>query len=249
MSKQKQESDSESQPNEANHLGQLTSCVHCICAGLGTNVVARRLLGLCPLLAVSTSVLKALAISILLFLVSLLSTSLGSLLRATIYWRFKPIYFAVLASVSTMIVVNVSGIFFPLLIDSLGIYGLLLAANCLVIAQLQQVAEHAPLTTVVSRVAHDGWWTVVFVSLIASIREFGTHQLLFHDLSILKNLPVVREETIWLPFFAEPAGALITLAFVLGLINWYQGLQESEGNYENDGLHAQRERVQETLSG
>ena len=199
----------------------LLGCANCMCGGLANNVAARRLLGLCPLLALTHSLLKALTIGFLLLLVGLLSACLCSLLRATIFWRFKPIYFALLASISTIIVVNGAGILFPLLIDTLGVYALLLAANCLVIAQLQEVAEHSPLPQVASRVASDGAWMMVFLAVIATVRELGAYGRVFHDIAILNNLPVLNELTPGFSILAEPAGAFFVLALLLALINWY----------------------------
>ena len=200
----------------------VAGCINCVCSNLSQNVMARRLLGLCPLLATTDSLLKALTMALMLIAVGLLSASVGSVLRATIYWRFKPIYFAVLASVSTLVVVNAVGGFFPVLINALGIYALLLAANCQIIAQLQDLAEHAPLNRVAARVLHDGMWVLVFMVLIASVREFGAYGTLLHDLSLALNASAQAEPLGWLPILRQPAGALIILALILGILNKVQ---------------------------
>ena len=212
----------------------LLGCAQCVCGGLANNVAARRLLGLCPLLALTHSLLKALTIGLLLLLVGLVSACLGSLMRATIFWRFKPIYFALLASTSTVIVVNGVGILFPLLIDTLGVYALLLAANCLVIAQLQEVAEHAPLPQVASRVARDSAWIMLFLVVIAVIREFGAFGSVFHDLAILNNLPVIGELSHGFSILSEPAGAFFVLALLLALINLYDSTRATNLAEKND---------------
>ncbi|MGR8949995.1 MAG: Rnf-Nqr domain containing protein [Gammaproteobacteria bacterium] len=205
----------------------IVGCATCFCANVSDNVMARRLLGLCPLLATTDSVIKAAMMATLLVLVGLLSASLASILRATVYWRFKPIYFAVLGSVATLVVVNAAAVVFPVLIDALGIYALLLAANCQIIAQLQELAEHAPLKQVSRRVLHDGIWILAFMVLIASIREFGAYGGLLHDLSLTANLSINHEPKGWLPVLREPAGALIILSIVLAVLNHLKPSQSS----------------------
>lgn len=204
-----------------NRQDRLWTCANCLCGGLSSNPMASRLLGLCPLLAVTTSVLKAVTMAGLLMLVSLLSTCFGSVLRASVFWRFKPIYFALVASLSTIIVVNAAGIFFPLLVDSLGVYALLLAANCLVISQLQEIAEHAPVLPVVRRVTRDSLWISAFLLVMATLREFGTYGGLFHDKALLEN-SLAADSPRWISILGEPAGALLLLAILLALINYYQ---------------------------
>ena len=219
------------------------ACAHCLCAGVANNIIARRLLGLCPLLAMSTSVIKGFAIGILLLLVCLVSACLGSVLRASIFWRFKPIYFATLASVSTVMVVNAAGIFFPVLIEALGVYALLLAANCVVIAQLQELAEHTEVKRVFTRVARDVLWVLLFVSIIAFIRELGAFGSLLHDISMLENSVPTEASSMWIPIFARPAGALFVLALLLALINYGQALARN-------GLPTTRAQIgQQAVSG
>ena len=228
---------------------KILACANCICGGLANNTAARRLLGLCPLLALTHSLLKALTIGLLLLLVSLLSACLGSLLRATIFWRFKPIYFALLASLSTIVCVNAVGILFPLLVDTLGVYALLLAANCLVIAQLQEVAEHAPLPNVVSRVMKDGVWILLFLAVIATIRELGAFGRLFHDIAIIHNLPVINEVSRGLSMLADPAGAFIVLALLLALINVYDSFRSRAATKPEQDPDTQAEILKGDLGG
>lgn len=209
-------------------------CADCICRNLAQSSPAMRLLGLCPLLAVTNSVLKALTISVLLVLVSILSSSIGTLLRGAVFWRLKPLYFAVLASVSTMIVVNGLGVYFPLLVDSLGIYALLLAANCQVISQLQELAEHAPIEQVLPLVVRDGFWVLVLVVCVAVIREFAAYGTILHDWPLFHGVPVNEVANGLLPFIAEPAGALITFGLILGAINLYTLRRPAVGSEKID---------------
>jgi electron transport complex protein RnfE len=210
-------------------------CTDCLCRNLAQSSPAMRLLGLCPLLAVTTSVLKALTISLLLLLVSVLSSGIGTLLQGTIFWRLKPLYFAILASVSTMIVVNGVGVYFPLIVDSLGIYALLIAANCQVISQLQELAEHASFTRVLSLVARDGFWVLLLAVVVALIREVVAFGTVFHDWPLLFGVPVKHEANGLLPFVAEPAGALIIFGLLLGALNVFT-LPRSEAEPQENQL-------------
>lgn len=200
----------------------IPQCANCLCQNLGNSSIAARLIGLCPLLAVSTSLVKALSISLLLIVVGLISTLIACLLRSTIYWRLKPVYFATVASVATVLVVNSLGIYFPFLIDALGIYALLLAANCLVIAKLQEVAEHAPLTVALRGMVQDGLWITIFVMIVGGLREILSKGSIFHDIGLLNNEEIPLAEVGLLPIFADPAGALITVALLLAMIKHFE---------------------------
>ena len=81
------------------------------------------------------------------------------------------------------------------------------------------MAEHAPLNRVVARVFQDGMWVLVFMVLIASVREFGAYGTLLHDLSLASNMSAQAEPLGWLPILRQPAGALIILALILGILN------------------------------
>lgn len=200
---------------------QLARCVNCVCGNLAESSLAARLLGLCPILAVTTSVLKAFTIAILLLMVGIMSTLIGTILKSMVLWQLKPVYFAVLASVSTIIVVNAVGVYFPLLVDSLGIYALLIAANCQVLSQLQETAEHSSLSQALPRVIKDGCWVLVFAVIIAIIREFAAHGSLLHDWRLIYGLPTEIAPIGWAPLLADPAGALIVFAILLGMLNLF----------------------------
>ncbi len=196
-------------------------CADCVCNIVTKNPVTLRLLGLCPLLAVSNTTVKAAALSILLVTVVILSASVTSVLRHCVSWRLKPIHHALIASFTTAAVIAITGIRHYELVAALGIYPALIASNCLVLSFMQEFAERNALAPTVSKVLRDAAYIVVFFGLFGALREFGAYGSLFTDLQLVHgDYPlgsVTRAGPI--PIMASAPGALLALALILAGAN------------------------------
>ena len=104
-----------------------------------------QLLGLCPLLAVTTSLVNGLGLGIATMLVLTMSNALVSLTRRWITPDIRiPIYVLIIASLVTCIELIFKA-WFPMLDRSLGIFIPLIVTNCAIVARAEVFASRNPV--------------------------------------------------------------------------------------------------------
>jgi electron transport complex protein RnfE len=188
-------------------------CAGCACAAVTRNPATARLLGLCPLLAVSDTVFKAVALGLLFALVVIACGTLASLFRYCVSWRLKPMYHALIASFVTALVIAGFSIVDYAAIAALGIYPALLASNCFVLSFMQEIAERKSGLMTLKRAASDTVSVLVFLIAFAAIRELAAYGVLF------TGIQADAVATGPLAIAASAPGALLTFALVLAAIN------------------------------
>lgn len=130
-----------------------------------------QLLGMCPLLAVTTSAANALGLGIATIAVLTISSFVISLLRKIIMPEVRiPIYVVLIASLVTVVRFEVEA-YFPELYRQLGIYLALIATNCIIMGRAEAFAgRNNPFRATVDAIACGiGFTLVLFV--LGAIRE------------------------------------------------------------------------------
>jgi len=194
-------------------MADLRHCAKCTCTGIAHNPVTVRMLGLCPLLAVSNTTSKALVLGLLFAAVVLVAAAVVALLRHTVSWRLKPMYYALVGSFVTTAVISEAAILDYAAVAALGIYPALIASNCFILSFMQEIAERNALTVTLRRGLRDVASIVIFLVLFAALRELIAHG----TLSIFVSADMVPAGP--LPLIASAPGALLTLALVLAAAN------------------------------
>ena len=130
-----------------------------------------QLLGMCPLLAVTTSAANALGLGIATILVLMLSSSAIALIRRLIVPEVRiPIYVIIIAALVTVVRFEVEASF-PALYQQLGIYLSLIATNCIIMGRAEAFAGHnGVIRSLVDAIASGIGFTLVLFAL-GSIRE------------------------------------------------------------------------------
>ena len=130
-----------------------------------------QLLGMCPLLAVTTSAANALGLGIATILVLMLSSSAIALIRRLIVPEVRiPIYVIIIAALVTVVRFEVDANF-PALYQQLGIYLSLIATNCIIMGRAEAFAGHnGVIRSLVDAIASGIGFTLVLFAL-GSIRE------------------------------------------------------------------------------
>ena len=130
-----------------------------------------QLLGMCPLLAVTTSAANALGLGIATILVLMLSSSAIALIRRLIVPEVRiPIYVIIIAALVTVVRFEVEANF-PALYQQLGIYLSLIATNCIIMGRAEAFAGHnGVIRSLVDAIASGIGFTLVLFAL-GSIRE------------------------------------------------------------------------------
>ena len=168
-------------------------------------------LGLCPTLAVSVSVVNGIGMGIAATFVLLGSSIMISLIRDFIPDKIRiPCYIVVIATFVTITELCMKA-YSPALDRSLGIYVPLIVVNCIVLGRAEAFACKNNLVSSFSDGLGMGIGFTLALILISAIREFlGSGQILGHTL-------IKAFEPIFV--FGMPSGALLVIGLLLGLFN------------------------------
>ncbi len=177
------------------------------------NPVLRLALGLCPALAVSSSVFNGIGMGISVIFVLIMSNLLISLMRKGIPAKIRiPVFIVVIATFVT-VVEMVMQAFQPALFRNLGIFVPLIVVNCIILGRAEAFASrNDPLISIIDGVGMGVGFTFALV-LIATVREvLGNGTWL--------GITVVPSgfEPVLLMMLAP--GAFITMGFILAVFNW-----------------------------
>lgn len=181
-----------------------------------------QLLGLCPLLAVSNSVVNALGLGVATALVLGSSNLLVSLFRNQVIAAIRlPAFVLLIAALTTCIELLMQAFTFKLY-QALGIFIPLIVTNCVLLGRAEGFAsKHTPLPAMFDGLMMGLGFTVVLV-VIGAIRELLGTGALFANLDQL--LPFATHAKVQLfhtdsPFLLAilPPGAFLVLGFLIAL--------------------------------
>jgi len=140
--------------------------------GLGReNPLLVYLLGLCPALAVSDLVSKALGLGIGVVLVLLAAVAVARLLRPVIPERLQPLVWLVIVAALVSLLDLAMRAWLPALRQQLGLYLQLLAVNCLILGLVERLARASSLSRCLRLAAGQGAGFALALLLIALVRE------------------------------------------------------------------------------
>lgn len=176
------------------------------------NPTFRLVLGMCPTLAITTTVLNGLGMGLATMFVLVFSNLLISLLRKIIPDKIRIPAFIVIIATFVTIVEMVMNKFMYDLYESLGVFIALITVNCIVFARAESYASANPaLDSAVDGLAM-GLGFTVSLSVMGFIRELLSAGTVF-GLTVLGD---------WYPkmnFFAQPAGGFLTLGLLMAVFN------------------------------
>lgn len=165
-----------------------------------------QLLGLCPLLAVSTTVANALGLAAATALVLIGSAALVSMLRHAIPRDVRlPCFVLIVATFTTLANLAIEAWAFGLY-ERIGLFVQIIVTNCVILGRLEQVAAKEPL----GRTLRDALRVAaLFAAAIACLG--GARQLLAAGF----------------PLAASPPGAFVVAGLLLALVYRLQALRTS----------------------
>ena len=194
------------------------------------NPTFRLVLGMCPTLAVTTSVLNGLGMGLATAFVLVCSNLVISPLRNFIPSKVRiPAFIVVIASFVT-IVQLVLNAFLPDLASSLGLFIPLIVVNCIIFARAEAFAsKNGPLASMTDGLGM-GLGFTVSLTLISAVRELiGSGTLL--------GFPVLGANYPGVLLFVLAPGGYITLGLVMVAFNTVMGRIDKRRrakNAEND---------------
>jgi len=177
------------------------------------NPVFRLTLGLCPTLAVTTSVENGIGMGLATMIVLVSSNIIISLVRNLVPKKIRiPIFITIIATFVTIVEMLMQA-YNPALHKSLGIFVPLIVVNCIILGRAEAFASKKNVFISAIDGIGMGLGFTLSLILISAIREvLGNGTMLGIPVAPVTYQPVL--------LMILPPGAFLTLGYVLGFFNW-----------------------------
>ncbi len=177
------------------------------------NPTFKLLLGICPTLAVTTSIKNGIGMGLATTFVLLGSNIVISLLRNFIPDKIRIPAFIVIISTFVTLIDLFMAAYAPDLHEALGIFIPLIVVNCIIMGRAEAYASRSPVMLSIADALGMGVGFTLSLSLISFIRELlGSGTVLGYDLLTSFYDPAVM--------MILPPGAFLTMGLLLGLLNY-----------------------------
>ena len=204
----------------------------CIFNGIFTeNPILVLMIGMCPTLAVTTSVSNAIGMGLSTTAVLVASNALISLVRKITPDRVRiPIYIVIVASFVTLIEFLIKA-YFPALYESLGIYIPLIVVNCIIFGRAEAFAGKNNVINSIGDGIGMGLGFTFGIILISAIRELIGSGSIYGYTFVHENYCAA--------LFVLPPGAFLVLAFLTAIQNKLRlpSASNKKEGCDNDCLH------------
>jgi len=181
------------------------------------NPVFALLLGMCPTLAVTTTVGAALTMGASVIFVLICSNIVISMMRNLLKPHLRILMFTLTISTFVTIADLSLKAFLPDMSAKLGPFIPLIIVNCLIICRAEACASKNGIIVSITDAIGSGLGFTLALSILAAIRELlSTGQIL--GFTILANTETGGWYTPWAAM-AMPVGAFVTLGLLLGVVN------------------------------
>jgi electron transport complex protein RnfE len=184
-----------------------------------------QLLGLCPTLAVTTSVVNGLSLGLATALVMAAANGAVSPVRKFVPAEIRvPVFILVIAALVTVIDLTIHGFAAPLH-KVLGIFIPLIVVNCIVLARVESfAAKNTPVPSILDGLMM-GLGLAIVLAILGGIRELIGKGTLFSGLDLALG-PDFKHYMLSIPDYQGfllailPPGAFLGLACLIAFRNW-----------------------------
>lgn len=188
------------------------------------NVILTQVLGLCPLLAVSTSMVNAVSLGLATIVVMALANLSISALRALIPYEIRiPVFILIIAALVTVVDLSFNAWLHDLYLV-LGIFIPLIVTNCIVLARVEAYAAKNPVGASTMDGIMMGVGFVWVIGLLGLVREFVGQGTLFSGIEMLipslSAWQVLPEDYPGFLVAMLPPGAFFVLGLMIAARNW-----------------------------
>jgi electron transport complex protein RnfE len=191
------------------------------------NVALVQLLGLCPLLAVTSTVVNGIGLGLATLITLVLSNTIVSLIRGFVRSEVRlPVFVLIIASVVTIIELSMQALFYDLYLV-LGIFIPLIVTNCAIIGRAEGFASRNPAGPAALDGLMMGFGFLCVLAVLGGMREiigFGTlfanAELMFGDGAQALTFELNRDYGGFL-LAVLPPGAFFGLAILIAAKNWF----------------------------
>ncbi len=180
---------------------------------LPENPVYRQLLGMCPVLAVTTGMKAAMTMAGAVAFVLICANILVSLIRGLLKPHLRILVFTLTIATFVTIADRFLAAYMYQMSKQLGPYIPLIIVNCIIICRCEVCASKQGVFTAAGDALGQSLGFALALTTLASVREIlGTGSWF--------GLRVMPESWPNWSIMIGPAGAFITLGLLLGLVNW-----------------------------
>lgn len=196
---------------------------------LTNNPVFVQLLGMCPTLATTTSVMNALGMGVAVIAVLAFSNLFISLLRRIIPKEVRiASYIVIISGFVTMVELLIKA-FFPAIDAALGLFIPLIVVNCVILARAEAFAsKNGPIESFLDGIA-TGIGFMVALVLIAFVRELLGSGALFSAADGSGGVKIFGDWYSPATIFLMPTGAFLTLGFIIAAVQKIRNTAEERG--------------------
>ena len=188
------------------------------------NTILSQVLGLCPLLAVSTNLVNAVSLGLATVVVMMLANFAISALRAFIPYEIRiPVFILIIAALVTVVDLAFNAFLHDLYLV-LGIFIPLIVTNCIVLARVEAFAAKNGLRASTLDGLMMGVGFVWVIALLGGVREligqgtlFSGIEMIFPTLSGIQVLPADYPGFL---IAILPPGAFFVLGLLIAGRNW-----------------------------
>ncbi|MEW6164296.1 MAG: electron transport complex subunit E [Pseudomonadota bacterium] len=190
------------------------------------NAILAQLLGLCPLLAVSSTMVNALSLGLATILVMALANFGVSLLRGFIPYEIRiPVFILIIAALVTVVDLLFNAFLHDLYLV-LGIFIPLIVTNCIVLARVEAFAAKNGVGLATFDGIMMGVGFVWVIGLLGAIREFVGQGTLFSGIEMILPgagaIQVLPEDYPGFLIAILPPGAFFVLGLMIAGRNWLE---------------------------
>jgi electron transport complex protein RnfE len=179
---------------------------------LRENPVFVLLLGMCPVLGVTSSAINGLGMGLATTFVLVMSNMVVSLVKNQIPSKVRiPSFIVIIASFVTIVEMVMEG-FLPELYNQLGLFIPLIVVNCLILGRAEAFAsKHNFVSSLIDGLGMGLGFTFA-LTLLGAVREMLGSGTIF-------NVSFIPDDAHTFLLFVMPPGAFIALGFLIAFIN------------------------------
>ncbi len=172
-----------------------------------------QLLGMCPTLATTTSIINGVGMGLSATVVLVMSNVLISLLRKLIPEKVRIAAYIVIIAAFVTVVEMCLKAYIPTIAEQLGIFIPLIVVNCIILARAEAFASKNSVLASAFDGLGMGLGFTAALAIISAVREFlGAGTLL--------GIQIYGEKITPMSIITMPPGGFITLGLLIALINY-----------------------------
>lgn len=185
---------------------------------LSNNPVFVQLLGMCPTLATTTSVINAIGMGAAVIVVLMFSNLFISLIRNIVPKQIRIASYIVIISGFVTAVELIIKAYFPAIDASLGLFIPLIVVNCIILARAESFAsKNGPIASVIDGLA-TGIGFMFALVCIAFVRELLGTGAVFASADGTGGVKIFGDGYPPATIFLLPSGAFLTLGFIMAIV-------------------------------